>query len=697
MIYRKNKKLFPKIFLTTAMMGLLFSPFAQVSAATMSTSRSGSANPYAFNIQNASNVFSSVVGCTVTTNSISNMVKKIIIKGEKFGAKTSAKFQDIFQDRKLQNNLEKAIKDSTEPGSEAEENAMMAIIEKQIADDEKATAEERAEAKKKYDAWVENIKENPVEKPVLDFNEATTKTGSVAADPVTDKLVEANTKGTFDMTKAIKYNTEVAKAEAEEQRVREQCLNGVAYALAKQQLAKITNDTLSWVNTGLGGDPFFVRDQISYLNKIADKKLIEFLTPISSNRNSSIYPYGRNFARGAILNRQSTFQQRSVNTMPNYLPRGATMDTWGNNFSQGGGWNAWFAFTQNPANNPLGYQLMATEELAKEQSQAQESAKSEISNGFLPDKKCVEWAEPGSKEEEAFFDKQIEEIVTQREAEKDGTANGYSTRKGYTETGPSGQNVCLKYEIVTPGSVIENQVNTTLTSSIRQLELADSLNESLDFLFQGLMTKLMSKGLKGLDTMDTSSNANTNGSNWSNFYDSLGNNISSLPGYNNNTDVLSVNKGFGFNANDFDLTIGLGDISGPIYYEGCFAPSGLIVPKGVGQEVNPPKNVVNAVIVPCAMLDKENPTWFSTNECSDGIDNDKDGTVDGSDAYCKIERKGVVKRGLITLQKDYIEAIKKSKKVLPKVLPALGELDYCIPGPNPGWEGPVREEVNASI
>src|SRR3989344_427116 len=266
-----KKNVFQKIFLTTAMMGLLLSPLAQVNAATNYASNlvgndwgSNTNNPYAFNIQNATNVFSSVIGCTATTNSISNMVKKIIVKGEKFGAKTSAKFQDIFQDRKLEKNLKNAINESTEPGSANEESAMMAIIEKNIADDEKATEAERAEAKKKYEAWVEDTKNNPAPKPTLDYTDDVTKTGSITADAVTDKATEANTKDTVKMTTVIKYNTEIAKAELENQRVREQCLNGVAYVLAKQQLAKITNDTLGWVNTGLGGNPMFVRDQISY-------------------------------------------------------------------------------------------------------------------------------------------------------------------------------------------------------------------------------------------------------------------------------------------------------------------------------------------------------------------------------------------------------------------------------------------------
>lgn len=142
-----------------------------------------------------------------------------------------------------------------------------------------------------------------------------------------------------------------------------------------------------------------------------------------------------------------------------------------------------------------------------------------------------------------------------------------------------------------------------------------------------------------------------------------------------------VNQGYGFNGNNFDITIDLGDITGDVYYEGCKNASGS----------------------PISCLAKDNPNdkykinKLVLDECSDGKDNDKDGLTDAEDPNCKTAIKGVVKKGLITLQKDYIDAVKASQAELEHIMPALGALDYCIPGPNPGWRTEATKEVNASI
>lgn len=50
-------------------------------------------------------------------------------------------------------------------------------------------------------------------------------------------------------------------------------------------------------------------------------------------------------------------------------------------------------------------------------------------------------------------------------------------------------------------------------------------------------------------------------------------------------------------------------------------------------------------------------------------------------------KKGVASpiaiRGVIQNQKDYVVSAKEILKILPSIMPKLGELDYCIPGPNP--------------
>lgn len=625
--------------------------FNQNSNPYTTNTNSYSTDPYSLAAQNASAVFDSIIGCTITTESISNSISKVLTKGQKFGAEVNSRYQEIFNSNK-------------------DDTVDLTLDEESL---------------EKY-YW----KAGSDAATLGDFSSFVKKTSYVPSQPVIDTDVRTNTENIIEKQEQLNKKAEQELKEAELERVREQCLNGVAYALAKRQLAKITNDTLAWVNTGFGGDPLFVRDQTSYLQEIADQELFKFLSPISSPANSSIYPYGRDFARSALQNRSNTFEDRSISTMSSYLPENTSVDEWANDFSLGG-WNAWFAFTQNEANNPLGYQLIATEELARRQNDAQLSAVNELNqgNGFLSQKKCVEWVENGVYNSKIGVDEETGEdivvVLDPDELEDTGENkkqlsesyftpinNGFESVDGYT---------CLRWETVTPGSIIENQVNNTLTSAVRQLELADSLNESLSVFFQGLLSNLMSKGLRNLDQNMLLTTQNQNNFSISKLYDSLGNNISLFPGYSNDEDVLNVNRGTGVDTKKFDITLDLGDITGTIYYEGCKGLDG--------------KNI--SCLAQNNPLDLYSKNKIVLNECSDGIDNDKDGLSDSNDPTCATKNTGIVKKGLIRIQKEYIQAVKESKAELPKIMPALGELDYCIPGPNPSWRDVILDDVNYSI
>jgi hypothetical protein len=46
----------------------------------------------------------------------------------------------------------------------------------------------------------------------------------------------------------------------------------------------------------------------------------------------------------------------------------------------------------------------------------------------------------------------------------------------------------------------------------------------------------------------------------------------------------------------------------------------------------------------------------------------------------------IAKRGVLQIQQDYIASAMDFLTFLPSVMPKVGELDYCIPGPNPSWQ-----------
>src|SRR5258706_4113389 len=58
------------------------------------------------------------------------------------------------------------------------------------------------------------------------------------------------------------------------------CLNGIAYTLAKIVLAKLTASSLNWINSGFNGSPTFVQDPGSFFKSIADEEVSTFTARI---------------------------------------------------------------------------------------------------------------------------------------------------------------------------------------------------------------------------------------------------------------------------------------------------------------------------------------------------------------------------------------------------------------------------------
>ncbi len=57
----------------------------------------------------------------------------------------------------------------------------------------------------------------------------------------------------------------------------------------------------------------------------------------------------------------------------------------------------------------------------------------------------------------------------------------------------------------------------------------------------------------------------------------------------------------------------------------------------------------------------------------------------------------IIKNGVIQIQVNYINDLKKSMDVVDKILPTLGKLDYCIPGPNSNWRNNSADSITAYI
>jgi hypothetical protein len=528
----------------------------------------------------------------------------------------------------------------------------------------------------------------------------------------------------------LKAIIDVAK-KAEAARKTTECYNGIAMTLAKNQLTDMTRYTMNWINSGFNGNPMYVQNITSLTNNVEKGVLENGLNALTGPSNKA-FPYGADFARSMVNSYQAGTSLKSgatnfldsltsdlgafitdptsllPNTTLNALQRAQKAnDTFAGDFSSGG-WNAWLALTQKDANNPLGFAMQVSQYEADQQAAQMQGTKDELAqnNGFLSQKKCVKYSNPDGSDPAIVGNMPITPIAPigtgtlnttstsslglQGPAGQVGTSNNSISTMGtigYTSPtttslglqGPAGQTqvgtpVCLQWDVVTPGSIIKDQLSAFVTSPVRQLELAKTINDSLNSVFSSLLSSLQNQGLPGL-----SSNQNS----YSSDNLTAGANIAT-------TDLLGnrVSLSSGYTDGSFDLTRDLGNI---------YIHNYPTKPQGVW---NADKNLPELNIGVAPLDDQGNPllnVYFTVSVAGNTkiIAEGYNGWAKGDRAFWDGKqwqnwKKGVAdpiaNRGVIQIQKDYIVAAKELLANLPVIMPKIGELDYCIPGPNPSWQ-----------
>lgn len=361
-----------------------------------------------------------------------------------------------------------------------------------------------------------------------------------------------------------------AQTKLEAANKKESCLDAIAYTLAKQALQQVTNKTLNWVNTGFGGNPFYIRDASSFLRSIEKESFKDYINIASQTDNQIIGESVSNKLVELFTGRRAPQLDR--------LPQTAAelkYDAFSKDFTQGG-WGGWLDVTVNNQ-NPLGQFLNITEKLSKDYGEKEDQTNKELEqgNGFLSQKKCVEYAQI-SPDDSSEFNTQV--------------------------TNADGSPKCLKYETVTPGSVIAAQTQNITNSGTRQLEAADELNEVLGAFFDSLLNKLFNKGLQ---TLGRDSG------------DNFGNNLSGFGGQGSNTVIGSNGQ--------------------PINGTG----SGVVLPYNQSGDA-----------YDTSTFNISNPRHIAA---------------------------------VIKTQKIFLNRALDSQASLQKIVPNLGHLDYCLPGPHPTW------------
>ena len=303
-----------------------------------------------------------------------------------------------------------------------------------------------------------------------------TEVEKAAAESVSIQVNDPVLSGILDMQtlelKSINKSTSATDKNAN-------CLNAIGKAIVKNLIQRMTLSIVNWIQTGNQGNPFFAENISKYFGDIAKTEILGFGLEISDPNK---FPFGKAFMQNMARSYNNKFADNatySLNQMIQATNPEYSAATFSADFSKGG-WGAWQAMTQVPANNPLGFQLMASNELGKRlegttQSAAQMAQTAlDWGNGITGDQRCTD---PWNQTKEA---------------------SDAALKAGDTA------NVYKNWEYVTPGSVVGHMLTKSMDDSSNSLLSAETLNDAIaaimDAAIARLSNEMMGTGLANAST-----------------------------------------------------------------------------------------------------------------------------------------------------------------------------------------------------
>lgn len=285
-------------------------------------------------------------------------------------------------------------------------------------------------------------------------------------------------------------------------------------AIARKLLNKITQSTVNWINSGFHGNPLYVENSGSFFKDIAKYEVRNLVDSVGYN--SLQFPFGKSFALNTIDAYKRQFEDNASYSLSKAIDDPVFLNNFRNDFNVGG-WNGFLINTQYPQNNYIGFQILATEQLALRLDGTSQNAAQKVNTtlqqglGFLSPQTCP--SNPAYNNLKNQFQQPTFKTTLQYEPPRPGdfpTAEAFNDAwliydRDYegrlaaerdtftlTSTCPGG------LVSTTPGSVVGDQVKVALASKIKQGELAAALGNSLAAIFDALINKFMSVGLNAL-------------------------------------------------------------------------------------------------------------------------------------------------------------------------------------------------------
>jgi len=293
--------------------------------------------------------------------------------------------------------------------------------------------------------------------------------------------VKVNISGTSEGRAILETNERTKSIQKSAQSIDEnsKCHQSIGRLIIKMLLQKVTVSTVNWINSGFDGKPAFIQNTGKFFGDIAKNEILQFGLEIS---NPELFPFGKEWIRNTatsfnnkfIDNAQYSLDTLIKNTNPEY-----SAITFQQDFSMGG-WGAWTAMTQSQANNPIGFKILADNEIQKrlagtEQSVAQSVRDAlQAADGFLGDERC---ADPKGLTRQEDYEAKVRGVV-----DADGFIEG----------------ACKEWQYVTPGRLVseaaQNAFNYQNNAYLDVEDLNDAIAAVIDALLQQFSSQIMEKG-----------------------------------------------------------------------------------------------------------------------------------------------------------------------------------------------------------
>lgn len=357
--------------------------------------------------------------------------------------------------------------------------------------------------------------------------------GAPVVDVGVISAIEDLSKGVNNNIK--KSNTELVKIRKEEEKdtKKEKCSDAIAHFIVMKVIDKITLSTVDWINSGFEGAPLWLEDTPGFLENIAKEEINNVTAWFTGSPEG--YPFGDIVMMTILTTLQQEFTANMQFSLNQVLAHG-NYSEFKVNFNVGG-WAGYNAFLQ-PNNNPFGNYLLVNEELGRKiggtSINIAENFSKQLSQsgGFLSQRKCIMSATgnddyvPADSDLDAnppYLDPNIYPLIP-----PGGTMTGAiydslpaDVQDGLDQLSGSDEqaevyndfvkrSTCKKWTVITPGSVVANQLTTNINLENNKLVSADELNENLGLIFDALLLQLVNSGLRSFQGASSGGNSSNN-------------------------------------------------------------------------------------------------------------------------------------------------------------------------------------------